>query len=58
MRLLTFAILQLGVIAIAATLWIEMRRAERRSRLVKNVESIISDGDFRPEGEIRLKRVA
>jgi hypothetical protein len=56
--MLVFAVLLLVVISIAATLWIEMRRDERRRRLVKNVQAVLSDDGFQPSGETRLKRVA
>jgi len=57
-RLLLFAVMLLGVISIAATLWIDMRREQRRRRLVKNVQTVLSEGDLQRSEEIPLKRVA
>jgi len=49
--MLIFAVLELGVLSIAATVWLEMRRAERRNRRARNVQAAVND-------EIPLKRAA
>jgi hypothetical protein len=49
--------MSIGVVAIAAVLWLEMRRDGRRRRLVQNVASILREEDPR-RGEEQFKRVA
>jgi hypothetical protein len=51
------AAMSIGVVAIAAVLWLEMRRDGRRRRLVQNVASILREEDPR-RGEEQFKRVA
>jgi len=57
-RVVAFAALLVGVISIAVALWLESRRDQRRRRLVRNIESILSDEDFCRSGEKQFKRVA
>jgi hypothetical protein len=56
--IVAFAAMQFGVISIAATLWLELRREERRLRLVRKVESVLHEEDFCRPGEAYFKRVA
>jgi hypothetical protein len=56
-RLPFFAALLVGVIAIAAVLWLEARRDEQRRRLVKRLESVLNDEGVRA-AEDQLKRAA
>jgi hypothetical protein len=46
------------VIAIAAALWLELRRIARRRRLASNVGATLSDEVLYRPGEQHLKRVA
>jgi hypothetical protein len=57
-RVVVFAALLVGVISMAAALWLELRRDERRRRLARNVQSILSAEDFYRSGEKHFKRVA
>jgi len=57
-RVVAFAGLLVGVMSIAAALWLELRRDDRRRRLVRSVESILNDGEFDRSGEEHFKRVA
>jgi hypothetical protein len=57
-RLLWFAALWIGVISIAAALWLEFHRDERRRRLVKNIQSVLSGQDVQAPAETRLDRAA
>jgi hypothetical protein len=57
-RLPFFAALLVGVIAIAAVLWLEARRDEQRRRLVKRLESVLNDEGVRRAAEDQLKRAA
>jgi len=57
-RLPFFAALLAGVIAIAAVLWLEARRDERRRRFMKRLESVLNDETSRSAAEDQLKRAA
>jgi len=57
-RLPFFAALLVGVIAIAAVLWLEARRGEQRRRLVKRLESLLNDEGVRRAAEDQLERAA
>ena len=57
-RLPLFATLLVGVFTIAAVLWLEARRDERRRRLIKRLESLLGDGPSRGTGEDQLQRAA
>jgi len=57
-RLPFFAALLAGVIAIAAVLWLEARRDERRRRFMKRLESVLNDETSRRAAEDQLKRAA
>jgi hypothetical protein len=50
--------MQGGLIAIVAVLWIELRREERRRRLVRNLQSVLTDEDLGRSKEDHLKRAA
>jgi len=56
--IVVLAAMQVGVISIAATLWFELRREERRLRLVRKVESALHEENVRRPGEEYFKRVA
>jgi hypothetical protein len=53
-----FAGLMVGILGIAATLWLEIRRDQRRQRLVSNIESVLKDADLPPKIDQDLKRAA
>ena len=57
-RLPIFAALLVGAIAIAAALWLEARRDERRRRFMKRLESVLNDQGCRRAEEDQLKRAA
>ena len=57
-RILAFAAMLIGLVSVAATLWLELRRNERRRRLVRSIESVLVDEDFRRSEEKVFKRVA
>ena len=57
-RLPFFAALLSGVIAIAAVLWLEARRDERRRHFMKRLESVLNDETSRRAAEDQLKRAA
>ena len=57
-RLPLFAALLAGAIAIAAALWLEARRDERRRRFMKRLESVLNDQGSRRAEEDQLKRAA
>jgi hypothetical protein len=57
-RLPFFAALLAGVIAIAAVLWLEARRDERRRHFMKRLESVLNDETSRSAAEDQLKRAA
>ena len=56
--IVVFGALQFGAIAIAAALWLELRREELRLRRVRKVESILHDEDLCRPREAYFKRVA
>jgi len=45
-------------IAIAATLWLDMRRDQRRRRLAQSIQSVLQDVDCRPERREDWKKAA
>jgi hypothetical protein len=57
-RVLLAGTMELGVISIAATLWLELRRDDRRRRIVKTVEAVLNGDEGRPSGGTPLKRAA
>jgi hypothetical protein len=57
-RVVASTTMLVGVISIAATLFLEMRRDRRRSRLVRNVESVLHDADLPRTVAQDLKRAA
>jgi hypothetical protein len=57
-RLPLFAALLAGVIAIAAAIWLEARRDERRLRLMKRFESVLGDPTSRRTRKDQLDRAA
>ena len=50
--------MQVGVILIAAVLWVEARRDARRRQLVRNIATILRDGEREHSEAIALKRAA
>ena len=50
--------MQSGVIIIAAVLWVEARRAARRRELVRNIATILRDGERDQSEAVALKRAA
>jgi hypothetical protein len=57
-RLLLLAVLLIGVISIAATLWLEFHRDEKRRRRLKNVQSALNHQDVPPTEDTHFKRAA
>lgn len=53
-----FATLQIGVIGIAAVLWLESHREERRRRPIRNLQSVLDDDDLRRSKREHWKRAA
>jgi hypothetical protein len=53
-----FAAVQFGVLSIAAVLWSELHREERRRRRLRNVQTQLEDIDLRRSGEDHFKRAA
>jgi hypothetical protein len=56
-----FGALQLAVIFLAAKLWLDLRRDQRRRRLLRNVELTLNHRNqqpVRPEDLEQLKRAA
>jgi hypothetical protein len=53
-----YATLQAGVFLIAAVLWFELHREERRRRLARSIQSLLTDEDAAGSGEKILKRAA
>jgi hypothetical protein len=57
-RLPFFATLLAGVMALAAVLWLEAHRDERRQRFMKRLASVLNDENSRRAAEDQLKRAA
>jgi hypothetical protein len=58
LRLTVFAIEFVGLVSIAVALWLDIRLEERRRRLVRGIETILANEDYRnPQPEV-FKRVA
>ena len=57
-RIVAFAANAIGVMSIAATLWLEMLRDGRRRRLARKVAFILRDEDPDGPAERHFKRVA
>jgi hypothetical protein len=57
-RLVFLGVLELAIISIAAIVWAEVRRFERRDRLVKNVQAVLNDADSPPPADTSLQRAA
>ena len=50
--------MQVGVILIAAVLWVAARRDARRRQLVRNIATILRNGEREQSDAIALKRAA
>jgi hypothetical protein len=46
------------VLGITATLWLEFREIDRRIRLVKNIESVLTSEDISRSDAVQFKRAA
>ena len=53
-----FAAIQFGVISIAAVLWLELRREERRLRLVRSLQTMLDNETVDRQGENFIPRAA
>lgn len=57
-RLVFLGVSELGIISTAVIVWAELRRIERRDRLVKNVQAVLNDTDSPPTADTSLQRAA
>jgi hypothetical protein len=57
-RIIASMTILVGIISIAATLWLELRRDRWRTRLARNVESVLQDADWQRARNEDLKRAA
>ena len=57
-RWFPYAVVQVGVTWIAAVLWRDLRREERRRRLLLNLKSVLNDEQLCPTDEKYFTRAA
>ena len=57
-RLVPFLLLEAGILSVAVRLWLEFRRDDKRRRIAKSVETVLSSEQFSRPEKTPLKRAA